>query len=305
MTARRFILLGKPVRHSISSALFTAAFRAAGLSHTYTPIEVPKTDDLARMMRELRSGLLAGANITLPHKRAVLSLVDDVDISAEICGAANVVAVERGRLVAYNTDVDALEKEIALATTARSRAAILGAGGAASAALVACMKLDFKVVGVTTRSWGDTESIHESESSQRIRKLGGLVSPWPSEARVLPSTKFSLAMRLQWSELAVQADIVIQATSAGMMGGDLGDDVAKVVPFDKMKAHAVALDLVYRPKLTPFLMNAEAAGLKAVGGLGMLVRQAEATYRIWLGCDPPPGVMQQAADLVLGMTPQP
>ena len=76
-----------------------------------------------------------------------------------------------------------------------------------------------------------------------------------------------------------------------------------MLPFEKMPKHAVALDLVYRPPLTPFLMKAEAAGLRGVSGLGMLIRQAEATYRLWMGSDPPPGVMQRAAEVMLSGTP--
>lgn len=300
MKALRFVLLGHPVRHSISAALLTAAFRAADLPHTYTPIDVPKASDLSRMLGEIRSGLLSGANITLPHKRDVLEHVDEIDESAQVCGAANVVArSEEGRLKAYNTDMAALEAEIAEATTHRSRAAILGAGGGAAAAIAACKKLGFPIVGVTTRSWGDTEATFDAESAKRVRRLGGLASPWPSQKRIVPSGKFSMAMRLQWSELAEQADLVIQATSAGMMGGDLGEEVAKMVPFEKMPKHTVALDLVYRPPLTPFLMKAEAQGLKALSGLGMLVRQAEATYRIWTGLEPTPGVMRRAAEVMM------
>ncbi len=305
MKPRRFVLLGHPVRHSISAALLTAAFREAGFPHTYTPIDVPKPGDLARMVGEMRTGLLAGANVTLPHKREVLSLVDVVDETAQLVGAANVItADENGRLTAYNTDMAALEKEIVDITTHRSRVAILGAGGGAAAAIAACKKLGFSIIGVTTRSWGDTEATYDSESAKRVRRLGGLATPWPAEGgRVVPSGKLSMAMRLQWSELAEQADLVIQATSAGMMGGDLGEDVAKVVPFEKMPKHSVALDLVYRPPLTPFLIKAEAHGLLAVSGLGMLVRQAEATYRIWMGGEPVPGVMHRAAEVMLAGTP--
>ncbi|MEO7112791.1 MAG: shikimate dehydrogenase, partial [Polyangiaceae bacterium] len=269
-------------------------------------IDVPKPADLTRMLGEIRTGLLAGANITLPHKREVMTLVDEVDETAQLVEAANVVSADaNGRLKAYNTDLAAIEKEIADATTHRNRAVILGAGGGAAAAIAACKRLGFAMVGVTTRSWGDTESTFDSESAKRVRRLGGLATPWPSQARVVPSGKFSMAMRLQWSELAVQADIVIQATSAGMMGGDIGDDLTKLVPFDKLPKHAVALDLVYRPPLTPFLMQAEAAGLRAISGLGMLVRQAEATYRIWIGSDPAPGVMRRAAEIMLAGGPAP
>jgi shikimate dehydrogenase len=109
-------------------------------------------------------------------------------------------------------------------------------------------------------------------------------------------------MRLQWTELAVQADVVIQATSAGMSGADDGAEVASVVPWGRLPKHALAYDLVYRPARTPFVAAAEAAGIAASSGLGMLVRQAEASYRIWLGSDPPPGAMKKAAAVTLAAT---
>jgi shikimate dehydrogenase len=278
----------------------TAAFRAAGLPHTYTPVDVSDASALAHAVRLIRGGLYQGANVTAPHKRAVLPLVDAIDPSAAEVEAANVIAVDAaGRLVAHNTDVAALEGEIAAATTVRSRAAILGAGGGAAAAVAACKRLGFAIVGVTTRTWRDTVSMLESPGAQRIREQGALTAIWPSHDVASTTTKLSMAMRLQWTELAEKADIVVQATSAGMLGGPAGDEVAALVPFERMPRGAVALDLVYRPPVTPFLRRASEAGLVAISGLGMLVRQAEASYRIWLGSEPPPGVMRKAAEVVV------
>lgn len=304
MKPLRFVLLGHPVRQSISAAMHAAAFKAAGLPHTYTPIDVPQGSDLGRMVREIRSGLLFGANITTPHKREALRLADVVDPSAEEVQAANVLVRDStSRVVAYNTDAAALAAEIADATTSRSRAVILGSGGGAYAAIAACKKLGFRVIGVTSRSWVGTQGAHEAESARGVRDLGGLACPWPTQDVAIPSSKFSTALRLQWTELAVQADVVIQATSAGMSGsGDRGDEVARLVPFLKLPKHAVAIDLVYRPARTPFVIAAEAAGLNAVSGLGMLVRQAEASYKIWIGSPPPEGVMKSAAISTLAAT---
>ncbi len=281
--------------------MFAAAFRAAGLPHTYTPLDVAEASALGNAMRLIKGGLYQGANVTLPHKRAVLAHVDLVDPSAAEAGAANVIAFDaEGRLVAHNTDVGALAAEVSELTSGRSRAAVLGAGGAGAAAVVACRRLGFAVVGVTTRSWGDTVSMLESDSARRLRDLGALTSIWPSRDDASSITKLSMAMRLQWTELAETADVVIQATSAGMLGGPAGEEVASVVPFERMPSGSVALDLVYRPAVTPFLQRAADSGRLARSGLGMLVRQAEASYRIWLGADAPPGVMRGAAELALG-----
>ncbi len=297
---KSFVLLGHPVRHSASAPMMTAAFRAAGLQHTYSPLDLVRPEGLKRAVQLIRDGSYDGANVTLPYKRDVLKLVDRVDATAERVGAANVIALdEKRRLVAYNTDVGALVAELREATSGRRRAAIIGAGGAALAAVAACKELDFAVVGVTTRSWPDTAAIYESETAERVRALGGIAAVWPSGSKAPASTKLSTEMRLQFAELARFADVVVQATSAGMAGGPPGDAVAAMVPFEGMSKDAVAFDLVYRPALTPFLLAAERAGLRAISGLGMLVRQAEATYKIWLGQDPPPGVMRRAAEVVV------
>ncbi len=260
MKAKRFVLLGHPVRHSLSATMFGAAFKAARMPHTYTPIDVPEANDLVRMVREVRSGLLFGANITLPHKQAALSLVDDLEPSAEMVRAVNVIMRgDDGRISGFNTDAAALTDEIANITTARSRAVILGAGGAALAAIVACQQLGFKVVGVTTRSWSNTEAMHESASARVVRKLGGLACPWPETHRSAPSGKLSTAMRLQWTELAVQADVLIQATSAGVMRPEDSESVASVVPWKLLPKHLAVIDLLYRPRVTAFMAIAQRA----------------------------------------------
>jgi shikimate dehydrogenase len=300
MKKQSFVLFGHPVKHSASAAMFTAAFRAAGLPHSYSPVDVGTLGALERAVGYLRDGVYDGANVTLPYKREVLGLADRIDESAARALAANVLVRDANdKVVAYNTDVGALQAEIVEATADRRRAAILGAGGAATAAIAACKALGFSVIGVTTRSWTDTEAIVDSPSSERVRVVGGLASVWPSHEHVQPSTKLSMAMRMQWTELAQLADIVIQATSAGMQGADPGDEVASVVPFEAMSKRAFALDLVYRPPTTPFIEKARKAGIPAASGIGMLVRQAEAAYKLWLGQAPAPAVMRNAVDALI------
>jgi shikimate dehydrogenase len=300
-----FVLFGHPVRHSISAPMFTAAFRAIGVPHTYSPVDVAKPEALGRAVSFVRDGIYDGANVTLPYKQRVLDHVDAVDATAQRVGAANVLVREARGVVAYNTDAPALADEIASVTQGRSRAAIIGAGGASLAALAACKSLGFSVIGVTTRSWVDTEAMLAASSATRVRGAGGMASVWPRLEKHPPTTRMSMAMRMQWTELAVLAEVVIQATSAGMHGADPGDEIAAMVPFANMPKSTVAIDLVYRPEETPFLARARATGLIAVGGLGMLVRQAEASFRLWTKEAPPPGVMREAAERVLALTAVP
>ncbi|MFT3765342.1 MAG: shikimate dehydrogenase, partial [Minicystis sp.] len=254
------------------------------------------------ILDDLRGGLLAGCNVTVPYKRAVFAAADLRANTAVEVGAANVlVRADRGRIMAHNTDADALAQDLAplLDGRPRLRAAIIGGGGAALAALIACRKLGFKVVCATSRSWTSSEAVMDAETAQVARGMGALTMPWPRSDDVVPSGKLSQALRLQWSELAAGADCVIQATSAGMHGGDPGEDVSTIVPWERLPAHAVAYDVVYNPRETPFVRAARARGLTGVDGLGMLVRQAGLSIQLWTGLTPPLDRMQRAAEEAL------
>jgi shikimate dehydrogenase len=298
----RFSLLGHPVRHSVSPVMCTAAFLALKLPHIYTAIDVPSAAGLSRIVDDLRQGVLAGCNVTVPYKRAVLDHVDVRAESATEVGAANVLAVDAsGRIVAHNTDAEALARDLDAVGKGRPRlrAAIIGSGGAALAALVACRRLGFKLVCMTSRSWVNTETMFESPAALAARALGALTAPWPRQGDAAPTGKLSQALRLQWSELVAHSDTVIQATSAGMTGGDPGEDVTGVVGWGSLPAHAVAYDVVYNPRVTPFLKAARDRGLTAVDGLGMLVRQAALSIAIWTGETPPLDRMRAAAEEAL------
>jgi shikimate dehydrogenase len=306
----RYLLIGHPVRHSVSPAMCGEAFSALGMPHVYTALDVPNVRGIQRVVEELRNGLFAGCNVTVPYKRTVLPHVDVLAPSAEEAGAANVLLVERGRIVAHNTDAQALADDLEAVwggddaaprptPAPRNRAAIIGSGGAALAALVACRRLGFKVVCMTSRSWVDSQVMFDAPSSKRARGLGALTTPWPHPNDAVPHGKISQALRLQWSELTADADCVIQATSAGMTGADPGEDVSNIVPWQKLPPHAVAYDVVYNPRVTPFLSRARARGLLAVDGLGMLVRQGAVAIELWTGQKAPLDRMRAAAERAL------
>jgi shikimate dehydrogenase len=283
----------------------TAAFAVMGLPHAYTAIDVPSASGLGRIVDDLRVGALAGCNVTVPYKKAVLSLVDVRSESVEEIGAANVLTRDSsGQVTAHNTDAEALAKDIDAVAHGRPRlrAAIIGSGGAGLAALVACKRLGFKLVCMTSRSWTNTETMFDAEAAQKARALGALTAPWPRPDEAAPTGKLSQALRLQWSELCANADCVIQCSSAGMLGGDPGEDVSAVVPWDRLPKHAIAYDVVYNPRVTPYLLAARDHGLLAVDGLGMLVRQAALAIQLWLGVTPPLDRMRAAAEDALELS---
>jgi shikimate dehydrogenase len=286
--ARRFGLIGHPVRHSVSPAMMRAAFDALGLPFTYDAIDAPDGDALARCAAALRAGERAGFNVTIPHKQAAVALADEVGESAAQVGAANVLAVaHHGRIRAENTDADAIVRVLDPLLAARRWALIIGSGGAARAALCACEALGFRGVEITSRSWTTWEKAWELGADLPAIEAEVALVPWMSE----------------WGTPSVperEADLVVQATSAGMAGADAGDAVAERVPWDALPPRAVAFDVVYRPRRTPFLDAARGHGLVALDGVAMLVEQAALSLSLWLGVDPPRDVMARAAEEALG-----
>lgn len=283
----RFVLLGHPVSHSLSPVIHAAAYRALGLSHHYDAVDCPDDDALAAGISQLRRGDIAGANVTVPHKARALVHADVTDELARETEACNVLACRDGRVFAHNTDVTALSLELAQFAPGATNAVILGAGGAARAAASACARRGLRRVSVFGRRFEDQDST--APGARALAEMGARVFAWPAT----PHANSALI-----DELAV-ADVVIQATSAGMRHGPPGQAVADLVPWERVPASALAYDVVYTPAVTPFLEAARRRGLAARGGLGMLVGQAAAALRIWLDVEPPLAAMEAAARAAL------
>jgi len=251
----------------------------------------------------IRRGVLAGANVTVPYKRAVLDFVDRIDTSAEKIGAANTLVRSQGRIIAYNTDAAGLADDLrSLGAVART-VAIIGAGGAARAAVSAGVALGANLIAVTTRSWDQSEALVGSPRAEEFRALEALPCGWPIAGEGQGSTsRLSEAMRLQWGDIAASSEIVIQASSAGMKGTGGGETIASIVPWDRLKKDVLVYDLVYNPRETPVLRAAREHGLRRAGGLGMLARQGAHALSLWLKVTADVEVMRAAAEKALGMT---
>jgi shikimate dehydrogenase len=275
----RFVLLGHPVGHSVSPAIHGAAYRALGVQHRYEVCDCPAADDVRAQVARLRAGEIAGANVTVPHKRLALELADASDASARATGVANVLSrASDGSIVASNTDAGALADEIAALHAAPRQAAVIGAGGAAQAAVVACRSLGIPRVAVSSRGWLLGTPPADWKHAAVFEALGAEVWAWPEADQDERPQVFRSFLRA--------SDVIIQATSAGMRGAGPGEAVSSWVPWTELRPGAVAIDVVYNPRVTPFLSAAEAAGVEQRGGLGMLVRQAALALRIWLGESP-------------------
>jgi shikimate 5-dehydrogenase len=148
---------------------------------------------------------------------------------------------------------------------------------------------------VTSRSWTNSEVLYESSSAQAFRDRRALTFPWPQPSDEEERTKGSIALQLQWGEFAAMADLIIQATSAGLTPDNPGDPVASAIPWGKVPPHAVAYELVYGPSPTPFALAAQRRGLRLLDGIDLLARQGARSLELWLQRPAPLDVMREAA----------
>jgi shikimate dehydrogenase len=263
--SRLVCLLGHPVAHSVSPQIHSAAFAATGFDGVYVACDVPP-DELETALSGLRALAFLGANVTVPHKRAVWDLVDERTREAEHVGAVNTLFWDEHRVVGDNTDAlglgDVFEQDLGLQTG--DDVVLVGAGGAARAVAVALGRAGARVEVVARR---EDAAI---EVAALARRFGAAVGP------------------------ADRPRVVINATPLGLHGEALP------ARFMALGRGQIALDLVYGTALTPFLRAAEDGGARALDGLGMLVAQAARSFERWTGQDAPLPAMRAAARTALG-----
>jgi shikimate dehydrogenase len=252
-------LLGNPVGHSMSPQLHTAAFAACGIDAVYVACAV--TDVPAAVAGLDALGAL-GANITVPHKRAVWELVERRTDEAHRIGAANTLFRDGGAWVADNTDAAGLQRVLTddVGLGAGDAVVLFGAGGAARAAAVALGRLGARV-RVEARRPGQAALVQDLATD--------------AGAQVL--------------DAAARPRLIINATPLGLHGEQLPER------YRTLAAEQVALDLVYGRQPTPFVRTARAAGAQAWDGLGMLVAQAGVSFERWTGVAAPVPAMWEAA----------
>lgn len=251
-------LLGDPVAHSRSPRLHTAAFAACGIDAVYVACAVR---DVAAAVDGLGVLGALGANVTVPHKRAVWAHVLRRTDEAQVVGAANTLFRDGGHWIADNTDAAGVQRVLAddVGLEPDEGVVLFGAGGAARAVAVALGRLSARV-RVEARRAG---------AAADVQRLAGVAG-----AADLPAGQ---APRL-----------VINATPLGLRGERLPER------FHELQDGQVALDLVYGGSATPFVTDARARGLAAWDGLGMLVYQAGAAFERWTGRSAPLDAMRDA-----------
>ena len=280
---RRAGIIGFPLGHSISPAFQQAAFDELGLDCSYERWPTP-SNELGARIQSLRAPEMLGANVTVPHKQAVIGLVDEIDPIASRIGAINtVVRHEDGTLHGHNTDAEGFIRSLGLDAgfdSAGRSVVIVGAGGAARA--VAFGLADAGVERITILNRTEERATELADAVARATSVQVIGAPLGPKSAL---------------DREPAPDLIVQCTSIGMNGGP---DEGRAPDIEGLISDGTLVcDLVYNPVVTPLLRLAADRGARTLGGLGMLVHQGAAAFTLWTGRDAPVQVMERAAQKAL------
>lgn len=283
-------VMGHPVKHSLSPVMHNAALAVMGLDFVYVPFPVQQ-EHLAAALAGLGAIGVKGFNITIPHKQAILPLLDRVDPLAQAIGAVNTVWRFYGEGSSHgwqgtNTDVQGFVSPLQGQGDGQGQgetALILGCGGAARAVVAGCEQLGFSNLWIVGR---------------QMEKLQAFQTSWQGSA-IAPKLRIAL-----WSEVSTllpQSHLVVNATPLGM-APQVEQSPLTVEDLALLPPEAIVYDLIYTPSPTQLLKLAKQRELRTIDGIEMLVQQGAAALEIWTGQTAPVEVMRSA--LLLALSPQ-
>jgi shikimate dehydrogenase len=270
-TRYRVGVIGDPIAHSISPAMHQPAFDALGINATYERWQTPAAE-LPERIASLREPDALGANVTVPHKLAVMELIDEVSPLAQRAGAVNTVINRDGKLYGENTDVYGFSTSLLAVypEVAERRAMILGAGGAARAVVLGLDQLGVKSITIANRSRARAQQLVADLGKDSINLIGFYGD--------------------EFSDRLDDIDMLINATSVGWQTGEHPIDLEML---NRLPGDAVVVDLTYRD--TDLLLAARERELTTLDGLPMLVHQGAKAFELFTGQAAPVEIMMSAA----------
>ena len=277
-----YAVIGWPLGHTLSPVMHQAALDELGLDATYTALPTPPGTESDRF-DDVRTGNLAGLNVTIPHKLAAFRAVDRRTPAAQRTGAVNTVIRDGPRLLGDNTDpygfIQAL-RQFGRFDPAGASVVVVGAGGAARAAVIALSDSGARRILVANRTEARAHDL-----ANDLQASDGA----PIDVCALTDTRLPRHLSA--------AQLLVNTTSLGMSGGPAPD--ASPVPADALHPNLFVYDIVYRPAVTPLLAAAQRCGAPTLGGLEMLVMQGAASLQQWTGRPAPARTMLTAARTAL------
>lgn len=271
---QKVLLLGNPTEHSLSPIFQQAAFDHVHLPWQYRTATV-ETSELPSVVALMRSGEIAGANVTIPHKTAIMPFLDELASSAKEIGAVNTIQIITGKrrtqLIGHNTDIDGVKSSITTqdVTMESSIASVIGNGGASLAVIAGLQSLGAKKIHLLGRNIVNV---------QEVIDRGWVTEIIPHDLTSIPTSELA--------GLLIESTVIVQATSVGMTGGSAPNQspIPNAVlesALNKSTLQQLLFDLVYSPINTPFLNTIDNMNVVGINGLEMLLRQGAAAFEIW------------------------
>ena len=271
-------IIGNPVEHSVSPAMQNAAFKKLGLDYIYVPFMV-KPEQLAEAVAGLRALNVRGFNVTVPHKVAVIPLLDSIDPLAQKIGAVNTVINNGGKLAGCNTDAEGFYRALKAhgIKPENKKIAVLGAGGASRAISYILAKYGARLA-----------VFNRKEHLEKAEEIGSMIKQELGLAiKVMELEKLGEGLK--------STGILVNTTSAGMSP----NSEESIVPAELLPHVPVVVDIVYNPVETRLLKDAKAAGAKTIGGADMLVWQGALAFEKWTGRQAPVEIMKKEVEKIL------
>lgn len=251
-----YAVIGDPIAHSLSPFMHEQWFEEHGIDASYLPIHA-EPSELEKVIHAMKTLGNSGFNVTLPHKQAIVPLLDKLDETAIVMNAVNTVTFDGKHAIGWNTDGDGFVRSLMrMQPNPAGKVLIIGAGGAARGIAFALKKAGFASITISNRTFRRAEELAQA--------MGG-------DALTMKDAEISLA----------EFSVIIQTTSVG-----LAKDEGLPLSLDHLAAGTLAADIIYNPLETPFLKAADARGCQTLNGLGMFVYQGAIAFEKWTGISP-------------------
>jgi len=265
---KTFAVIGDPIDHSLSPTIHNAAFRELGLDCTYIAYRIPKME-LSSGLESLKSIMVTGFNVTIPHKIEMLKYLDDIDEDCKVIGAVNTVVNNDGKLKGYNTDLQGFLEPIKKRKLEikNSNVLLLGAGGAARAIVMGFVKE--KAISITIAN----RTIENAQSLVDFAQKNGI------EAKSCTLDKIDANSDYKF---------IVNATSIGLKNESSPIDTSMI------NQDTVVYDIVYRPMNTNLIKQSKKIGATVIYGYEMLLSQAVKSFEIWHNIKAPYDTMKKA-----------